>query len=222
MEQRSIEWYKARLGKITGSQVWCLMKQPRSKTETFTDTAKTYLYELAAERRINDTYLNQSFDEWLSRTNVETYAMRYGTETEELARQCYEMHLPAELTVKETGFCIMPTLENYGDSPDGVVYNRNSESVGVLEIKCPNPATFMKYRHQLQSGISLKEVEEKYYWQCLSHMMCAGAVWCDFVIFDKMLQDGYYCQRIEYCESDILDMRVRIKDANEFIKSIIA
>ena len=77
MEQRTPEWYKARLGHITSSMVYVLMSVPRKKDETFTDTAKTYLYGLAAKRQMSPVYLNDHFDEWLERTETTTRAMRY-------------------------------------------------------------------------------------------------------------------------------------------------
>ena len=220
MEQHSIEWYRARLGKITGSMVYVLMGTPRKKDETFTDTAKNYLYERAAERMLNDLYAGERFDEWLNRTNVETFAMRYGTETEELARQNYDLFVEEGLTVKECGFYHHPTMGGfYGDSPDGLVWSK-TDLVGCIEIKCPNPNTWMKYRDGFRRGLTLKEVEEKYYWQCQSHMMCTGTDWCDFVYFDKMLRDGLQVQRVERNDEDIEAMEGRIKLAEDYIKSL--
>ena len=219
MQQRTDEWYKARLGKITGSMVYVLMGTPRKKDEIFTDTAKNYLYQLAAERNINETYLTTKFDEWLQRTNVETFAMRYGTETEELARANYEMNLPEGFSVRECGFNEHPVLPNYGDSPDGLVYDGDT-LVRVLEIKCPNPNTWVKYLDGFAHGKSLKEVEEKYYWQCVSHMVCAGVKFCDFVYYDKMMQDGMRCVPIELDTADADLLIERVQQADNFINEI--
>lgn len=52
-EQRTLDWYRARLGFITGSQVGSLMKSGRTKDKVFSDTALTYLYQLAGERSLN-------------------------------------------------------------------------------------------------------------------------------------------------------------------------
>lgn len=221
MEQHSIEWYKARLGKITGSMVYSLMGTPRKKGEVWTDTAKSYLYELAAERRISETYLTTKFDEWLQRTNVETWAMRYGTETESQARDSYNMTLPDGLTVKECGFILYEGLQNYGDSPDGLVINASGEVERVLEIKCPNPATWMRYKAEFAEGITLKDIEPKYWWQVQSHMLATGCGVCDFVYFDKMLKDGLQVVSIEANDEDILLLREKITAANEFINSLI-
>lgn len=221
MEQHSIEWYKARLGKITGSMVYTLMGKPRSKTETFTDTAKNYLYQLAAERSLNDLYAGQDFDQWLQRINVETWAMRYGTDTEALARDNYYMQLADGLTVKECGFFKHYRLDCYGDSPDGTIYDAKGELVGVLEIKCPNPNTFMRYKALFAQGLTLKDIEEKYYWQVQSHIMCTGTDWCDFVAFDKMLREPLQVHRIERCDEDIALMEERIEEADKFIENIV-
>lgn len=52
-EQRSLAWFRQRLGYITGSKVGDLMKSGRRKEEAFGETAKSYLYQVAAERCIN-------------------------------------------------------------------------------------------------------------------------------------------------------------------------
>lgn len=44
--QHSIEWFRKRLGNFTGSQIGLLMKKGRS--DYFSDTAKTYIYQVAS------------------------------------------------------------------------------------------------------------------------------------------------------------------------------
>lgn len=44
VEQRSLQWYRNRVGCITGSKVADIMKSGRKKDEAFSDTAKSYLY----------------------------------------------------------------------------------------------------------------------------------------------------------------------------------
>lgn len=220
MEQKSIEWYKARLGKITGSMVYTLMGTPRKKDEVFTDTAKGYLYQVAAERNLNEYYKGEHFDEWLQRTNIETFAMRYGTELEESARECYDAQLSPWLKVEECGFNQHPALKNYGDSPDGHVWEENT-LVGCIEIKCPNPATWMKYRDLFRQGKTLKEVEEKYWWQCQSHLLCSGADWCDFVYYDKMQVDGLQVVRIMPDNDDMAKIEERVSMADNYIENLL-
>lgn len=218
MEQRTPEWYKARLGHITSSMVYAIMATPRKKDETFTDTAKSYLYQLAAERQISPVYLNDHFEEWLERTDSTTRAMRYGTDTEQLARECYYIDLPDGYSVKEEGFVeYIPGL--YGDSPDGLVC-KDGIPERCIEIKCPNSATFMKYKALFAEGRPLKEVEEKYYWQCQSHMLCNNVQSCDFVVFDKMLRDPMLVINIPRHEADCNALLERVRLAGQFITNI--
>lgn len=223
--QRTPEWYKARLGHITSSMVYNVMLQPTKKAqaegEVFSETAKSYLYKVAAERNISEPYLEGQFDEWLDRTNIETRAMRYGTETEDLARNVYEFGLEDGLSVVQAGFVKHPEIPYYGDSPDGVVVDKDSNPVGCVEIKCPNSDTWMKYKALFAQGKTLKDVEEKYYWQCQSHMLCLGVQWCDFVFFDKMMNDSLQVVRIQRDEEDIEALQERIVLANGFIDNIL-
>ena len=224
--QRTTEWYKARLGHITSSMVYNVMLQPTKKAqaegEVFSETAKTYLYKVAAERNISEPYLEDQFDEWLDRTNIETRAMRYGTETEDLARSVYEFErLEDGLSLIQAGFVRHDEIPYYGDSPDGVVVNKYSFPVGCIEIKCPNSETWVKYKAMFAKGMSLKDVEEKYYWQCQSHMFCIGVQWCDFIYFDKMMKNSLKVVRVERNEEDVFAMKERIILANQFIENLL-
>ena len=80
-QQHSLEWFRARIGRITGSQVGLLMKSGRK--DYFSDTAKAYIYLLAAERAMNPAILAD--DELFrgipptSRHHNQSYAMGNGT-----------------------------------------------------------------------------------------------------------------------------------------------
>ena len=224
--QRTPEWYKARLGHITSSMVYAIMgaptKKAQSEGEVFSETGKSYLYKVSAERNISEPYLQDQFEEWLDRTNIETRAMRYGTETEDLARNVYEFQcLPEGFTMEQAGFVHHQSIPYYGDSPDGVVCDKEGVPQGCIEIKCPNSDTWMKYKAQFAQGKTLKEVEEKYYWQCQSHMLCLNVDWCDFVFFDKMMNDALQVVRIERNAEDIENLANRITLANEFINDLL-
>lgn len=222
MEQKSIEWYKARLGHITGSMVYCIMGKGRKKDEIFSETAKSYLYQVAAERNLAEPYLTDKFQEWLNRTNVETFAMKYGTENEDMARELYYINMPDGLSLNKCGFYQHPAMEWYGDSPDGIITDTATRvTLGCLEIKCPNPNTWMKYKALFKEGMTLREIEEKYYWQCQSHMMCTDTTWCDFVYFDKMQNDPVQVERVERNDEDIETLTERIILANEFIERLL-
>ena len=222
MQQRTTEWYKARLGKITSSNVYKVMTESRTKGEVFGDTAKTYLYELAADRNLGEATLNdeEALAEYLGQ-GYESEAMRRGTELEESARITYTMDLPATQTVKEVGF--VPDSEYgdfYGDSPDGLLIE-NDEVVGCIEIKCPKTSTWIRYREAFAAGKTLRQIEPKYYWQCQSHMRCNNVSFCDFIYFDPYMDNGLQVVRIDRNEDDIQRMVERIVLANNFIVELL-
>lgn len=141
MEQRTDEWYKARLGKVTASKVSAVLAKKDSATRA------DYLTDLVLER--------------LTGTQQEFYqneAMQWGTDTEPQARMAYEAE--TSNLVDELGFIDHPTIANFGCSPDGVI----GES-GLIEIKCPNSKTHLstllsgkaptKYIPQMQTQMAV-------------------------------------------------------------------
>ena len=152
------------------------------------------------------------------RVDLSTRDIRWGQENEDIARKVYEKVLKHE--VAQAGFILHETIENYGDSPDGIVLDDNGRPIGALEIKCPKPETFVRYKATIHNAEDLKVVKPEYYWQCQSHCECNKLPWCDFVFFDKMQKNGFACVRIERNEEDIELLKSRIILANEFIESL--
>ena len=54
--QHSLSWFRQRIGKISGSNVGLLMKS--SRNGIFSDTAKSYIFQVAAERAMNPEIVN--------------------------------------------------------------------------------------------------------------------------------------------------------------------
>lgn len=160
MEQRSPEWYAARLGKVTASRVADII----AKTKTGYSTSRAnYMAELVAERltgKVGDSYSNA--------------AMQWGTEQEPNARAAYESM--KGVLVQEVGFVSHPTIPNAGASPDGIVDGN------LIEIKCPLTATHLEF-------LTTDKVPEKYVTQMQWQMACTNAKWCDFVSYDPRLPD---------------------------------
>jgi len=119
MDQRTDEWFAARLGKVTASRIKDVLA---GKT---TAARRNYLAQLVVER------LTQKAPE--SFTNA---AMQWGTDQEPFARAAYEAK--TGVLVDETGLVDHPVIPMSGASPDGLVAND-----GLVEIKCPNTATHM-------------------------------------------------------------------------------
>ena len=49
-DQRTTAWFRSRIGYLTGSKIADIMKAGRKKDEPWSETAKSYLYQVAAER----------------------------------------------------------------------------------------------------------------------------------------------------------------------------
>jgi putative phage-type endonuclease len=159
IEQRSDEWFAARIGKVTASRVADVL----AKTKTGYSTSRdNYMAQLVCER-----LTGQKGDSF---TNA---AMQHGTETEPLARISYEV--AQNVLVDEVGFVPHPSIIMAGASPDGLVGDD-----GLLEIKCPNTATHIE-------TLLTQSVPTKYYTQMQFQLTCTGREWCDFVSFDNRL-----------------------------------
>lgn len=224
--QGSTEWYKARLGKITSSNVHYVMKAAKAtksnpNPEPFSDTAKGYLYQVAAERNLTSFILNDddNFQTYLERVELSSKAIRYGQEMEDNARVLYSKRSGNE--VVQAGFINHKELANYGDSPDGIIVDKDGMPIGALEIKCPKPDTFIRYKANIVDAETLKQEKPEYYWQCQSHCECNNVQWCDFVFYDFMQKNGYVCIHIERNEEDIALMKERVVLANQFIDNLL-
>ena len=154
--QGSPQWFADRLGKVTASRVADVIAKTKSGAST---SRENYCVELALERLTGNRQESFSND-----------AMKWGTETEPLARAAYEARTGA--LVDEVGMVLHPTIELTGASPDGLI-----DGDGLLEIKCPKSAT---HASTLLSG----KPDGKYITQMMWQMACTGRQWCDFVSFD--------------------------------------
>lgn len=199
MEQRTPEWYAARLGKVTASRVADVM----AKTKTgYSASRNNYMAQLICERltgKPTDTFSNA--------------AMQRGTELEPMARSFYEVK--NDLLVIESGLVVHPEIESFGASPDGLV-----EVVGLVEIKCPNTWTHIE---TLKSG----KPKSEYITQMQAQMACTGRAWCDFVSFDDRLPDdlAYFQTRIErdekFIETMLQEIRIFLGEMEETIQQLV-
>jgi putative phage-type endonuclease len=156
MEQRTDEWFSARLSKVTASRMADLMA--RTKTGYGASRAN-YMAQLICERLTGSR--GESF---------ESAAMIWGRETEPQARAAYEFMRDA--AVVEVGFIDHPTIPMFGASPDGLVGDD-----GLVEIKAPLTATHIE-------TLLTETIPQKYVLQMQTQMACTGRAWCDFVSFD--------------------------------------
>ena len=134
-EQHSLEWYRKRLGNFTGSRVGDLMKSSRKAGEMFGDTAKSYIYQVAAERNMNPSVVedDELFQMYLHQVDIGSKAMRWGNEQEGNARSLYEKITGRRIV--ETGSCAHPSIPHFASSPDGYYYDEDTHEKGCIEIK---------------------------------------------------------------------------------------
>ncbi len=151
-----------RIGKATASRISDIIAKTKSGYST---SRANYAAELVAERLTGVQYS----------TGYENAAMKWGRETEPLARVAYEFH--SDSTVDKAGFVIHPTIPMSGASPDGLINND-----GLVEIKCPNTATHI-------ATLRGEPIPDKYYVQMQWQMACTKRLFCDFVSFDPRLPE---------------------------------
>jgi len=136
MEQRTDDWFAARLGKVTASRAADVCAKGKGATR--------------------DNYMAQLICEILSQKPTESFttpAMQWGIDQEPHARAAYSAKTGN--LVDEVGFIDHPEIEGAGASPDGVV-----EEDGLIEIKCQSLANSLdfiltekipsRYRMQMQ------------------------------------------------------------------------
>ena len=223
VEQRSLEWHRLRCGCITGSKVADIMKSGRKKDEIFSETAKAYLFQVAGERLFNPAFLNDDdiFQDYIDQVSLSTKAMQWGSDQEDAAKSLFmQMNFP-ECEITELSSCKHDTIPYFAASPDGAIYGRDGEDIKIIEVKCPNINTYMKYRTLIHDAVSLKETESKYYWQMMAEMSCTGATSGIFITYCPWLSKPIHWSEIDRNEDDVKLMESRVMLANEFIEEII-
>ena len=175
MEQRTEEWFAARLGRVTASRIADVV----AKTKTGYGAGRAnYMAELVCER-----LTGQRAEGFTSK------AMQHGTDTEPRARAAYE--LLTGNTVVEVGFIARDDMAA-GASPDGLVGED-----GLIEIKCPHTATHIDY---LLKGSVPGNYELQMQWQ----MACTGRKFCEFVSYDPRFPDHLQLMIVRVDRDDAL------------------
>lgn len=193
MEQRSEEWFKARLGKVTASRVADVLAKIKTGESA---SRRNYKIQLVSERLTGEkqeTYINQ--------------AMQDGIDREFYARERYVQQFGE---VEEVGFIQHPTLEA-GASPDGLV----SED-GIIEIKCPLGTTHTE-------TLMTQEVPSKYIPQIQWQLRCTGRKWCDFISYNPMFPEHLqlFVKRVEADEQYQLMLEKEISDFLIEVQTVI-
>ena len=160
-EQGTLEWFNARLGRVTGSKAGDAIAMTKTGES---QKRKDYKVQLLAER-----LTGQVADNFVSKDMV------WGTEQEPFARMAYESRFG--LLVRETGF-LAADEHHIGASLDGDVNGFE----GIIEIKCPRTSTHIKWMLDAR-------LPDDHAPQVLHNMWVSGAAWCDFISYDPRLPE---------------------------------
>lgn len=184
-DQRSADWFMARLGNATGSRFKDVMAKLKSGAPA--KARQDYALELATERITG-----------IVADNFVSTAMKWGTDQEEPARTAY-----IALTnswVDETGFIKHNELRA-GVSPDGLVDDK-----GLIEIKCP-------YNSNNHIATMLEGMPEDHMPQVQGQMWITGREWNDFCSFDPRMPDHLklYRQRINRDDGYIQRLETEVR-----------
>jgi len=185
IEQRTEEWFKARLGKVTASKVADVI----AKTKTgYAATRETYMTQLVLERITNkkaDNFIN--------------LAMQWGIDQEPYARGFFEA--TTGQMVQEVGFIPHPTIEMAGASPDGLL----DDGEGMIEIKCPESKGMIE-------TLLTQTVPGKYHTQMQFQMACAERSYCQYVVFDPRmpLKAQLFIKRVDRDDKYIAEIEAEI------------
>jgi hypothetical protein len=186
MLQRTPEWFRARLGKVTASGISHVLAELTNKKAEAV-TRRNYRRQLALERYY-DTPQDSAF---------QSFAMAQGIAMEAEARNAYGFAYGVE--IGEVGFVRHPTIEYAGASPDGFV-----GSDGLLEIKCPDPNAMFE-------ALAKFPVDKKYIDQVHWQMACSPErKWAD-IWFYRAGCEGE-AVRVERDDTYIAHLENRVKE----------
>ena len=183
--QQSDEWFAARVGKVTASNVWRVLARTQSG---WSAERANYRADLVVERLTGVRHEIKT-----------TAAMQWGIDQEQFARGAYEVDQGC--FVDEVGFIEHPTIQMSGASPDGLIGDD-----GLLEIKCPETKTVI--------DIWLNDkIPEKHLHQINWQLACTRRNWCDYVVFDSRMPKELqlYIQRVHRNSETIAKMETEVQ-----------
>ncbi|WP_455478711.1 lambda exonuclease family protein [Bartonella sp. B10] len=193
MEQRTAEWFQARLGKVTASNIYSVI----SRTAKNLPTSKydDYKIKLMTERLTGEIS-----------SHYETEDIRWGIEHENAAIEEYSFIYDTNVT--RCGFIQHPTIEMAGASPDGLI-----DEHGLVEVKCPRSATHLRFFID-------DKIKPEYLAQIQFQMACTERKWCDFVSYDPRFtgQSSYLRLKIRRIHRD----EEQIAHINKAVEAFLA
>jgi len=194
-QQRSNEWFEARLGVITASKIGkCftgkLKKSQAGITSSIASLTTDFYYKS----------INQ-----IPETFTPTKAMQWGIDHEPEAFEVagFEFY-KNDLYLRETGFWY-DSDRNIGCSPDGLIYTDEIQS--GLEIKCPQIPNHLEY-------ISIDKCPNAYYPQLQFSMYVMGLNSWHFMSYFPIESDPFMICKVERDDEFIEEIKSVIDEIN--------
>ena len=178
-EQRSAEWFTARLGKFTASSASDMLATIKSG-------------EAAARRDLRMRLVLERLTGQSQESGYINADMQWGMDHEVDAFAAYEAH--SGNLVRRTGF-LSHVEFMAGCSLDGDV----EHFAGIVEIKAPKSATHYGY-------LKARAVPANHLPQILHQLWITGAQWCDFCSYDPRFPEPLqlFVARVPRVEIDVL------------------
>lgn len=161
-EQRSDEWYAARLGRLGSSDAAEIYGVRRDGVET------------AGKRDLRMRLALERITGQLAEPGYVNRDMQRGIDLEPAAVAAYEAL--TGVFVDRCGYILHDDLPA-GYSPDGLVSDD-----GLIEVKCPKPAIHLEY-------LVNNKVPPAYLAQCKHAVWLTGRAWIDFVSYCPQMPD---------------------------------
>lgn len=168
-QQKTKEWFKARLGMFTGSVMPDFMKNGRGG-DIWGETCKKVIYRVVAERSMSPGGIESYVDNIMKKEFLQT---NWGNTYEDEARELFAKY--SGLIVTETGTNKSDSMPYFSSSVDGMA------GATPVEIKCP----FDPVKHEINLGQpDIIGAKSEYFWQMQGHLLITGADYCFFVSYD--------------------------------------
>lgn len=217
IEQRTTEWYRARLGKFTASGFGKLMARPRYEWRKFAVKADELI-----ERKAYEIYL----DKYIYDPPFDQVAADFGIKNEAGALQYLQNH--KGFVIKDWGLVFNEEWPDIAATPDGVLWDTGVDKpIALIQIKCPyNGSYHEKYRTTIFNAKDLKKKKSEYYWQMQGEMWVCGLENSAFVSFNPRIHfdQQLHIAPVERNETDIAILKERVFEAidarNKIVESL--
>lgn len=194
-EQRSKEWFEAKIGWVGGSCIDEVCSKPRKGSKE----SKTR--EALKARLANEILTGKAQESYTS------WDMQRGIELEPLAVGEYESRTGRE--TETCGFIKHPSIFRAGASPDRLVFTD-----GLVEIKCPKLETHLKYARD-------KFPPAEYRKQMMWEMACSGRKWADFVSYHPEACRQLVVRRMQRDDVLIAELEAEVVQFLEEVKQMV-